>query len=238
MFDASTPGTHRADPPAPDVPAEDMNGPAHAHLPAGYNDPPGGVTDTPPRHQDFYTDPPIPDADDVPLLSTLDQLRAVAAEEDTREPITVLNPRETIRLTLRTDLDQPDIQRWSNKALDRKDREKLNRRGGAPNMTRLNPVVMFASAIAETTLQVEVWQRATRTWEVVRNERNGEPLTFADTALRQVLGGMDVVSAVKRAFNGSEPALMAAGQRLIDASGFGDDDVVDGDDEDPTVAVG
>jgi hypothetical protein len=174
---------------------------------------------------------------ELSAVSTLDELRAVVAEEDTREPITVTNPRETIRLTLRTDLSQSEIRRWSNRALDRKDREKLNRRGGSPNLTNLDPVVMFASAIAETCIQVEVLSRATNTWQVVRDERSGEPFTFADVALRQVLGGIDAVSAVKRAFNGSEPALMTAGQRLLNASGFGDDDTID-DGEDPTRAAG
>lgn len=176
---------------------------------------------------------------DEPVMSTLDQLRASAAEEDDREPITVTNPRETIRLTLRTDLEQREIQRWSNLALDRKVRQKLDRRGGTPNLTKLNPVIMYATAIAETCTGVEVWSRATQTWNEVVDERTGEPLTFADATLRQVLGGIDAVSAVKRAFNNSEPALMTAGQRLINASGFGDDDEVrDELGVDPTTAAG
>lgn len=197
---------------------------AHSADPSllGYNDPPGAVHSP---------------EQDMPLLSTLDELRAVAAEEDTRAPITVTNPRETIRLTLRTDLEQREIRQWSNRSLDRKDREKLKRRGGSPNLTNLDPVVMFASAIAETCIQVEVLSRSSNTWQVVTDERTGEPLTFGDATLRQVLGGLDAVSAVKRAFNGSEPALMNAGNRLIDASGFGDE-VDEDDEEDPTTAAG
>lgn len=212
-FDVSSHGDQTQDAPAPTYPY-------------GHNEPPGDVHSPP-------TDGP-----DVPLLSTLDELRSIVGEEDTREPITVLNPRETIRLTLRTDLEQREIRKWSNRALDRKDREKLNRRGGSPNLTNLDPVVMFASAIAETCIQVEVLARASGTWQVVKDERSGEALTFADAALRQVLGGLDAVSAVKRAFNGSEPALMTAGQRLIDASGFGEDDAIADDGEDPPVAAG
>lgn len=223
-FDASRHGAHQAADPHDPVPTPDDR------LPAGYNVPPSEVTDKPDAR--FFTPP-----DDVPIMSTLDQLRANADEADDREPITVLNPKETIRLTLRTDVEQSDIQRWSNKALPKQDRDRLNRRGGAPNVTRLNPVVMFASAIAETTIQVEVYSAATGTWTVVCDDRTQEPLTFADTTLRQVLGGIDAVSAVKRAFNGSEPALMRAGQELIDATGFGDD-VAGDDDEDPTVAAG
>lgn len=210
--------------------------PAHA---ADQDVPPQDVTDPIGDYHASHTDGPAP-ADypvDEPLMSTLDQLRASADEEDDREPITVLNPRETIRLTLRTDLEQKEIQRWSNVALDRKVRQKLDRRGGTPNLTKLNPVIMYATAIAETCTGVEVWSRATNTWTEVTDDRTGEPLTFSDPMLRQVLGGIDAVSAVKRAFNNSEPALMTAGQRLIDASGFGDDDEL-GDDEDPTTATG
>lgn len=214
-FDASSHGDQTQD-----VPPQDVTPPLY-----GYNEPPGEVRG--------------PDAADEPAMSTLDQLRASAAEEDDREPITVLNPKKTIRLTLRTDLEQKQIQRWSNVALDRKVRAKLDRRGGTPNLTKLDPVIMYATGIAETCISVEVWSRATQTWNTVVDERTGEPLTFADPMLRQVLGGIDAVSAVKRAFNSSEPALMTAGQRLLDASGFGDDDAGEGDGEaDPTTAAG
>lgn len=223
-FDASTPDPRHAASSA-EVPAQDVA-----------PDPGFGHPAYPPGTQLGHTADQGDEQDDGPILSTLDLLRASAAEEDDREPITVMNPKETIRLTLRTDLTQRDIQRWSNRALEKKDREKLNRKGGAPNLTKLSAVVMYAAAIAETCIQVEVWSRAKNDWDVVADERSGEPLTFADSALRQVLGGLDTVSAVKRAFNNSEPALMTAGGRLIDASGFGDDDDL-GDDEDPLAAT-
>jgi len=227
-FDASTPDQH-------DHPPQAANTPAYTSttLPGGY----GYDNDAPdPAPGIHYAD--LPTAEPVGR-STLDELRAAAAEEDTREPITVVNPRNTIRLTLRTDLEQHDLQRWQNKALPLDQRQKLARKGGQPNLSKLDTVIMFASAIADTTTLVEVRSRATNDWQPVVNEHGGEPLTFADTALRQVLGGVDAISAVKGAFNRSEPALLDAGMRLLDASGFGDDDVAEvGDGQDPTVAAG
>lgn len=200
-----------------------------------YNPAPEDVPSPDVRHT------PYRDPDPEPVgVSTLDELRFAAEETDDREPITVTNPLDTIRLTLRTDIEQKDIQAWQHKALPQKHRDQLRRRGGNPNLSLLDPVVMFAHAIAATTTQVEVRSRATGEWRPVIDQNTGDPLTFADAGLRQVIGGLDTVSAVKRAFNRSEPSMLEAGQRLLDASGFGLDDDSDGlgDDGDPTNAAG
>lgn len=204
--------------------------PAYASLPAGYNEPPGEV-----KHA-------LPDlgrtVDAMASRSTLDELRDAGDEVDEREPITVINPRQRIRLTMRTDFEQKDVQRWQFKALPLKHREQLSRRGGQPNLSLLDPVVMFALAIAETTIQVEVRSRQTGDYNVVTDEHSGDLLTFADPTLRKVIGGIDAITAVKRTFNQSDPALLDAGQRLLTAAGFGDDGTALGDGEDPTSAAG
>lgn len=215
-FDVSSHGDQTQD-----LPATDVTDP-----PYGYNDPPGEV-----HHPQ--------QGDGMAGMSTLDELRAAGDEVDEREPITVANPRDRIRLTLRTNFEQKDVQRWQFKALPLKHREMLRRRGGQPNLSLLDPVAMFASAIAETTIQVEVRSRATGEWSVVTDQHTGDLLTFADAPLRQILGGLDTVSAVKRAFNRSDPALLDAGQQLLDAAGFGaDGTALDDDETDPTTAAG
>lgn len=218
-FDASGQGAHAVD-------QHDHLPPNEGGSPYGYNEP-GGMN---------Y--PPASEAE-PPTVSTLDELRSAGEEVDEREPITEVNPRKRIRLTMRTDFEQKDIQRWQFKALPAKHREQLNRRGGQPNLSLLDPIVMYALAIAETTVQVEVRSRTTGEFTVVVDENTGDLLTFADPALRKVIGGIDVVTAVKRAFNRSDPAMLEAGQRLLDAAGFGTDTATDLDgDEDPTSAAG
>lgn len=212
-----------------DASSANRTDPAYASLSAGYDEPPGEV-----KHA-------LPDfgrtVEAVASRSTLDELRAAGDEVDEREPITAVNPRQRIRLTMRTDFEQKDVQRWQFKALPLKHREQLGRRGGQPNLSLLDPVVMFALAIAETTIQVEVRSRQTDEYITVTDEHSGDLLTFADPALRQVIGGIDAITAVKRAFNRSDPALLDAGQRLLTAAGFGDDGAALGD-EDPTSAAG
>lgn len=187
---------------------------------------------------DFPGPPPAVGAhasDEPTAVSTLDELRAAAAEVDPREPIQVVNPKGRIRLTLRTDVSQSDVQRWSNLSLPREERARLRKRGGNPNLSTIKPVLMFATAIAECTTEVEVLSRATGEWVIVADERTGDPLTFDDPTLRQIVGGIDAVTAVKNVFNKSEAALLRAGDQLIDATGFGDD--IPGDSEDPTNAA-
>lgn len=189
---------------------------------------------------DYAADDAAPMLADEPIAtSTLDDLREAGRQTDDREPITVTNPRDTIRLTLRTDFPQKDLQRWQWMALPLKHREQLRRRGGQPNLSLVDPIVMFAAAVADTCIQVEVRSRATGQYRAVVNEHNGEPLTFADGVLRQQLGAMDTPTAVRHAFNRSDPALLDAGARLIEAAGFGDGDTgLDGADGDPTTATG
>jgi hypothetical protein len=168
-----------------------------------------------------------PDADQGGL-STLDLLRVVAAETVDTEPYVFENPLGTLRFTCDTNIEQKSLTSWQRAALPPQARSK---RGGVPDLSRLDPVVYFARAIAATCTMVEVRRRADGEFTAIVDQSSGDLLTFKDPALLSALGGLDATSAVRNAMNGAEWAVQREGTVLLEKAGY-----IEGDgdgDEDP-----
>lgn len=160
-------------------------------------------------------------------LSTLDLLRAKAEEVVEFPPYVFENPKRTIRFTCSTAIEQRQLTAWQNASLPIEERK---RRGGVPNLSKLDPIVYFTRAIAATCDLVEVRGQASGKYVPITHQRTGEPLTFDDTELLLAMGSPDKVSAVRNAMNKADWAIQKEGTELLARAGYGEPA---GDDEDP-----
>lgn len=161
-------------------------------------------------------------------LSTLDLLRAKAEEVVEFPPYVFENPKATIRFTCATTIEQRQLSVWQRASLPPEERKK---RGGVPDLSKLDPIVYFTRAIAATCNLVEVRERASGQYVAITHQRTGEPLTFDDNELLLAMGSPDKVTAVRNAMNKADWAIQKEGTELLARAGYGDP--VGDDDEDP-----
>lgn len=179
------------------------------------------------RTQDPEVPPVLPSDDDTAGLSTIDLLRAKAGEVVEFPDFVFDNPKGTIRFTCATNITQKQLTSWQRAAMP----VTARKRGGAPDLSKLDPIIYFTRAIAAQCVLVEVRSRSTAQWQPITHNRTGEPLTFDDPELLTALGGLDRTVAVRNAMNGAEWAIQEKGTELLAAAGYGERD--EDDDEDP-----
>lgn len=185
-------------------------------------DPLGG--DTPTQHHDLSGDREEPNAAAGP--SSLEMLRAAAdaeaaaiAEEEAAAPVELLSPGGAIKLICACDITQKQLQVAQNAALPKKELRKP-----VPRMGLMDTTTVHARLIAEQTR--EVWVNGKRV------DGPDGPLDFTSPKLLAEFNTADGPTAVRRIFGNRDHFLLAAGQDLLDGSGWGDGGM-DGDDGDP-----
>jgi hypothetical protein len=182
-----------------------------------------------PRHYDF-------NADQQATTSTLDDLRlavqqaAEVAEEEFADH-ELFSPGGHIRLTCSTELSQADWKRIQFSAIPQAYRGG-RRRGGIPDIRKMDEAVAYAALIGEQTVAVAIRQ-GDGTYKTV--EHNGEDGPFSDPALLAKLGAAEPAVAVRNIFV-KDAYLLHAGQELQNACGYGERRPGDPgeDDSDPT----
>jgi len=185
-----------------------------------------------PRHYDF-SDTPAPE---VP--STLDDLRAaLAASEQAAEeafPTHVLyGPGKFIRITCSTELDHDDWKRIQMAAIPQQYRGN-RRRGGIPDVRKLNEAVAWANLIGQQAVEVAI--RVGDTDEYKPIEHTGDDGPFSDPKLLAQFGAAEPGVAVRNIFV-KDPFLLHAGTELQNACGYGErrpGEPADEDESDPT----
>ena len=167
---------------------------------------------------------------DAPSSTALDDLREASAEIVESPPYQFVNPKGRIRLTCRTRIAFREFRRWQTSALPPAERKK-----STPALASMDNLHLMSRAITDTVEMVEVLRKGTTDdWRVV-SDREGSPLTFADTDLLLVLGAPDPRAALTNAMNGSDAAILRHGGELLDRAGYGGDNSDnDWDSEDPT----
>jgi len=143
--------------------------------------------------------------------SVLDSLREELEQTVTLPDIFVTVPaREHIKLLISPNVTQAQLLHWRNNS-------------GGKSKAGINSA-KFASYVVGETLQGIYFDG-----ELVENE-DGVPLTFASTEIQEMSNASDPFQAIKDMY-GAESHLEAAASAIIDASGWGADEV---ETEDPT----
>lgn len=155
--------------------------------------------------------------EDANPLSPLAMLRSMADEAYDFPDLVVENPTRHMRLTLRTRIENAEVTRWRRAGLP----SSKGNRGGMPDLSRLDTYVMFARAIVDTCVQLEIRPDDKRDYQVIR-DTDGEPLTLKDPALLSALSCADPMTAVRKIFAQSEPHVIRAGGELLRQAGYGE----------------
>jgi hypothetical protein len=173
-------------------------------------------------------------ADDAPVLSTLDELRAALGEaeavaEQEFEPYALFSPGEVIRVLCSTDLEQTDLKRLQMAAIPKPYR---GGRRGVPDVRKMNEAQAFANIIGEQALEVALRQADGRYLPLATRRDIESP--FEDPMVLAAFGVAEAGLAIRRIFV-KDPYLIRAGQDLLDACGYGERKPGEpGEDEDPT----
>ena len=173
--------------------------------------------------------PPPPPAAAEPVglagLSALDALDAQIQERDEEESTTTpveIPGLEGVRLLCSTVVPYEDYQRWQKAAIPPADRRKKRINGLSMSQMVLTCMVLRNTCEAIEHLVGDQWQPMLGT--------DGEPFTLESDELLRRYGIIDPDLFVKRLF-GRDPAVLAAGETVMKASGWLEDD---DDDADPT----
>lgn len=153
-------------------------------------------------------------ADNMPVSSTLDDLRAaveqveqVVEHEFTDHPL--FSPGDVIRLTCSTELEHKDWKRIQLASLPKQFRNKR-----IPDPRKVDEVLAYATVIAQQTTEIAIRQ-PDETYKPL-------PGTFEDLDVLGTFGVADAQLAVRRVFGGSDAYLLHAGKDLIEACGLGE----------------
>lgn len=162
------------------------------------------------------------------VVDSLSLLRGALAEHQAEAPpppVVIDVPGGRFRLHCTTEITSAEVTQWQRKSLPPKLRN-------SPKISPLhvNQRILNATILAETTVYMEVRRSSDGSWHTVEDAR-GQALTFSD-GLPQALGTLDAESALKMLFR-RDADLLAAGQQVLDAAGFGDR--IGGGEEDPTM---
>lgn len=161
-------------------------------------------------------------------FDSLALLRAAVSERVEIEPVTIPVPTLGIRLVCHTDITSKQLGKWQKAALPPHVRKTGN--GSALDMDQMQLAV---AVLVGTLLRIEVADPKKRgEWLTVEDSRTGEPLTFSDGAVLNMFGAIDTVTALKRLF-GRDSGVVKAGRVVLNKAGWGDDEMVADEAEDP-----
>lgn len=161
----------------------------------------------------------------APVVSALDMLRAEVEQRDSqeRELLPVEVPGLPVRLMCRTDFSAAEWESWQKLAIPAAKRKSRNL-----SPTDMQQHVLYSLVLVNTCEHLEY--RSGQDWQPITG-KDQEPLNLASREMLDRFGQMDAASLVRKLF-GRDAALLRAGQRVVNASGYGDEE--DGG-ENPTV---
>lgn len=187
-------------------------------------DPHDSETTTGTRHHALSGEPKKTASTLEVLRQLAEQEAAEVAEAEKRAPIKLLSPGAHIKLVCDPVMSEKQIRTAQMAALPKSERQKP-----LPRMSTMNVPLVHARLIAGQTR--EVWIRNGSAEYAQVCAPNGEPLDFTDPHLLASFGTADAAAAVRTIFV-RDHYLLAAGQDLIDGSGWGEKDS-DDDNDDP-----
>lgn len=165
-------------------------------------------------------DPPATPAS--PEFDAFEALRESMEDRDEETSVAVEVPGIDWRLVCRTGFEYREYRDWQKAALPRSQR----------NGRKVNPLDMDQALLAHLTLlntcSTIEYRRGDGGW-VPLTGPNGDTIALRDPAFLERMGAVDPRVMVRRLFGG-DGHLIAAGQKVIVAAGYGGDD----DAEDPT----
>jgi len=175
---------------------------------------------------------PIPDPEDTstgPLETapdTLALLRDRVAQQVEIEPVVIPVADTGVRLVCHTDITSRQMSRWQKLALPAALRK-------SPKATALDidQMQLAAAVLVNTLLRIEVADpKHPGEWLPVVDSRTGEPLGFGDKPVLDMFGAIDTITGLKRLF-GRESGVVKASRLVTQASGWGDDEMVNADED-------
>jgi hypothetical protein len=181
--------------------------------------------DSPPATDAYAAPPAAAESVELSGLSALDALDAQIQERDEEEESTTLVEipgLDGVRLVCSTVVPYDDYQRWQKAAIPPADRKKKRLNG-----LSMSQMVLACMVLRNTCEAIE--HRVGKQWQPMLGT-DGEPFTLESDELLRRYGIIDPDLFVKRLF-GRDPAVLAAGETVMKASGWLEDD---DDDTDPT----
>jgi hypothetical protein len=185
------------------------------------------------RHRESISNDSRRAVDEIPMMSTLDDLRAALVEVDEVAeqefvPHELFSPGEVIRVLCSTDLDQAELKRLQLAAIPRASR---GGKRGMPDVRKMDEALAFANIIGRQATEVALRQ-ADGSYRplAVADDAEGP---FDDPLILAAFTAAEAGAAVRRIFV-KDAYLIRAGGELVEACGYGERRPGESGDEDPT----